>query len=60
MINYARWIYWMNLASLVFALLSLLTMYGIHRQQEMIMQNIAYASCDGFAYDQDNAPEICK
>lgn len=50
----------MNLASLVFALLSLLAMYGIHRQQEMIMENIQYASCDGFAYDQDNAPAICK
>lgn len=60
MINYARWIYWMNLASLVFSLLSLLAMYGIHRQQEMIMENIQYASCDGFAYDQDNAPAICK
>ena len=60
MIDYKKWILRMQIFILSMIAVILYCMYGTWQAQQDIIDNLAYASCDGYAYDREQATELCR
>ena len=60
MINYKKAIFLIRIINLILSILILVSVYGSYQAMKQTNENMKMYACDGYAYDQGNAPDFCQ